>query len=798
MFKNNLKIAWRNIARNKGYSSLNIGGIAIGLAAFWLIALYVADELSYDRSFSKAERIYRIAQHANWEGGNMDITLTSPPYATTFKNDFPEVEDAVRIGIEAGDLMHYDNKTIKQDDVCYAENSFFKLFDHPFLYGNVDTALAQPGSIVITESLAIKLFGDASRAIDKIIEMGSGKYPIKVTGVIKDIPQNSHLQFSGIRSFEKDDLKSESWDDIFLYTYLLLKEGADIASLENKLSPLEKDLAQQMEFTDFQMELQPLTDIHLHSDLDYEMGSNGSMGRAYVFIVIGLLVLLIAIINYMNLSTARSTMRVKEIGIRKVVGSGKKQLIGLFISEALLTTFIAALIACFLVQLALPPFNQLAEKGLGLWRFGTVNTVVAIIVFTLLTGILSGSYPALFLSRFKMIPSLKGQLGNMHNSVFFRKSLVVVQFVITVCLISGSYVIYRQMQFVSQKDLGFDKEQVLISHIDNMKVRSEIPALKEALLQSPLVESAATAGNPIGNDYIGKYGFYFEVNGKMQTTTQLANFLYVDEDFFPTNGMELVQGRNFSKDMPTDKDAAVIINQTLMESLGYSDAIDKKIQYKTGNDSTVYRKVVGVVKDFHSTSLQHKIEPMVMLMPPEDAERDNLYVKIAKGKAVAGMAFVKNTYEKFDPENKSDFHFLDDNFNRQYVAEQKQEKLSLIFAVLAFGISCLGLLGLVIFIAAQRKKEIGVRKVLGASITSVTVMLSKDFGKLVAIAALIAFPIAWFTMDRWLQDFAYRIELEWWMFLLSGGIAVVIALLTVSFQAIKAAIANPVKSLRTE
>src|SRR5680860_931545 len=798
MLKNNLKIAWRNIKRHTGYSLLNIVGIAIGLAAFWLIALYVADELSYDRSFSNAERIYRIAQHANWEDGNFDMAVTSPHYATTLKRDFPEVEDAVRIGIEAGDVMHYDSKTIKQDDICYAENSFFILFDHPFLYGNVNTALAQPGSIVITESLAIKLFGDASHAINKTIGFGSGKYPVKVTGVIPDMPQNSHLQFSGIRSFEKDDLKSENWDDIFLYTYILLKKGSAIKSLENKLLPHEKEIARQMGVTEFKVELQPLTDIHLNSDLDYELSSNGSLSRVYMFIVIGLLVLLIAVINYMNLSTARSTMRVKEIGIRKVVGSGKNHLIGLFISEALLVTFLAALVAIFLVQLTLPFFNDLAEKDLGLWRFGIINTGGAIIVFTVLTGFLSGSYPALFLSRFKMIPSLKGQLGNMQTSVIFRKSLVVVQFVITVCLISGSYIIYRQMQYVSQKDLGFDKDQILVSHIDNMKVRSEIPALKEALLQSPLVERVATASNPLGNNYIGKYGFYFEIDGKIQEKTQLANYLSVDEDFLSTNGMQLVQGRNFSKDMPTDMDAAVIINQTLMESLGYSDAIGKRVQYKTGNDSTVYRKVVGVIKDFHSTSLQHKIEPMVLVMPSEDSERDNLYVKIAKGQAVAGMAFVKNTYDKFDPDNQADVHFLDDNFNRQYVAQQKQEKLSFIFTILAFGISCLGLLGLVIFIAAQRKKEIGIRKVLGASISSVTVMLSKDFGKLVAIAALIAFPIAWFAMDRWLQDFAYRIELKWWMFFLSGGIAVAIALVTISFQAIKAAIANSVKSLRTE
>ncbi len=798
MLKNNLKIAWRNIQHHKGYSLLNIGGIAIGLAAFWLIALYVADELSYDRSFSDAGRIYRVAQHANWDGGSMDIALTSPLYATVLKNDYPEVEEAVRIETEGGDVMHYDNKTIKQDDICYAENSFFKLFDHPFLYGDANTALTEPGSIVITESLARKIFGDPANAIGKTIGFGSGKYPVEVTGVIKDMPQNSHLQFSGIRSFEKNDLISENWNDVFLYTYILLKKGTHITSLKNKLAPLEKDLAERTDVTDFRMELQPLTAIHLHSDLDYEMGSNGSMERVCLFIVVGLLVLLIAVINYMNLSTARATLRVKEIGIRKVVGSGKKQLIGLFMSEALLVTFIAALIACFLVQLALPTFNRLADKDLGLWHFGILNTVVSIIIFTLLTGILSGSYPALFLSRFKMIPSLQGQLGNMRTSVVFRKSLVVVQFVITVCLISGFYIIYRQMQFVSQKDLGFDKEQILIAHIDDMKVRSQIPALKQALLQSPLIESAATAGNPIGTDYLGRNSFFFERNGTMQSTAHFANTIDIDEDFLATNGMRLVQGRNFSKNMPTDKENAVLINETLMKSVGYTDAIEKKITYKTDRDSTVNRKVIGVVKDFHSTSLLHKIEPMVLMMPPNDGERDNLYVKIAKGQAATGIAFVKNIFDKFDAENQADVHFLDDNFNRQYVAEQKQEKLSLIFTVLAFIISCLGLLGLVIFMAAQRRKEIGVRKVLGASITSVTILLGKDFGRLVFIAALIAFPISWFAMDRWLQNFAYRIHMEWWMFLLSGCIAIAIALLTVSFQALKAATTDPVKSLRAE
>ncbi|WP_339925262.1 ABC transporter permease [uncultured Cyclobacterium sp.] len=798
MLKNNLKIAWRNIKRNKGYSFLNVSGIAIGLAAFWLIALYVADELSYDRSFTHSEQIFRVAQHANWDNGKMDIALTSPPFAVALKNEFPEVEEAVRINIEGGDLINYANKSINQEGIWFAENAFFALFDYPFLYGHGATALVNPGTIVLTESLAIKIFGDASKAINKTIAMGSQKQPIKITGVIRDIPQNSHMKFSAIRSFAKEDLKSENWNAAFLYTYLLLKKGTDPESFSNKLLPFEEELASRMNFSDFKIELQALTAIHLHSHLDYELSTNGNAGLVYLFIVIGLLVLLIAVINYMNLSTARATMRVKEIGIRKVVGSEIKHLVGLFLSEAILVTFIASLFACFIVQLTLPIFNQFAEKELTLLHFGALKTIGAIAFFTVLTGVLCGSYPALFLSRLKMIPSLKGQMGSLSRSIFLRKSLVVVQFVITVCLISGSYIIYKQMQFVSQKELGFDKTQVLISHIDDVKVRSKIPALKATLLQSPLVENVATAGNPLGTNYLGKFSFFFEVNGIMQTTATMANFLYIDEDFLPTNGMKLLQGRNFSPDRPTDSEGTVIINETLMKSLGYKDAIGKKINYKSGNDSLVKRQVIGVIKDFHSTSLQHKIEPMVLLMPPNDRERDNLYIKISKGKALEGMAFVKSTMEQFDSENQANVYFLNENFNQQYLAQQKLGKLSLVFTILAFIISGLGLLGLVIFVTAQRRKEIGLRKVLGASIISVTLMLSKDFGKLVAIASLIAFPIAWFGMNRWLQDFAYHIDIKWWMLLASGAIAFTIAMSTVGFQAFKAALSNPVKSLRSE
>jgi putative ABC transport system permease protein len=796
MIKNYFKAVWRNLQRNKVYAAINISGISLGLAAFWLIVLYVSDELSYDRSFTNANNIYRVAQHASWQGGQMNIVPTSAPFAAAFKTTFPEVEEAARINIEGGDVVKYGNKIFKQGDICFADNSLFNLFDYHFLYGDVKTALSQPQSIVVTKTFAENIFGDAAKAVNQTLLFGSDNYPNKITGVIDDMPQNSHLHFSGIRSFG-EALNNDTWNNTYLYTYLLLKKGSDISTLEKRLPSLEKKLAKEMNYTQYHVELQPLTSIHLHSNLEYELSANGSISRVYMFIVIGVLVLFIALINYMSLSTARAAARIKEIGIRKVIGSDRKHLIGLFILEALMITFFAAIIAAFLVQASLPFFNQLSGKNINLWRFGVINTIASIAIFALITGCISGSYPALFLSHFKLIPSLKGQLGNVKSNTVFRKSLVIFQFVIAVCLISGSYIIYKQLQYVSQTDLGFNKEQVLIFHIDNTKVRTEIPALKNELLQNPLIENVAVAGNPIGNNDLNMNGFLFEKNGEISSSSQLANKLYVDEDFLRTTDITLLQGRNFSKDITTDKDNSVIINETLMKTLGYTSAIGKKLQYPKPDNTISNRIIIGVVKDFHAYSLQHKIQPMVMMMPPNDKEKDNLYVKLAKGKSLQAITYLKNTYAKFD-NNTADFHFLDENFTKQYTAEQKQEQLSLSFTLLAFVIACLGLLGLVIFATAQRTKEIGIRKVLGASVASVTVMLSRDLIRLVFFATVIAIPISWFVMDKWLQDFAYRINIKWWMFLLSGGMAILTALITVSFKAIKAAVANPVKSLRTE
>ena len=487
MFKNYLKIAFRNILRNKAYSAINIGGLALGLAAFWLITLYIADELSYDRFNTNAGRITRVVQHARWADNEMHTAPTSAPFAPALMAEFPEIEEATRILTEGNGIITYKEKTLKVDDIIFADDNIFKVFTLPFLFGDAASALTTPQAIVINESLAIKLFGNAEKSLNQTIYF-ENNFPNKVTGIIKDVPQNAHLRFSAIRSLPAGF--TGGWQNFNVYTYLLLKQGVDYKTLEAKLPEFAaKTIQGLMKIDDYKLELQPLTSIHLHSNLQYELGSNSSSSRVYMFMAIAALILIIAIINYINLSTARSGARVREVGIRKVVGSGRRQLGAMFITESIFITFIAACAGVLIVQTALPFFNQLTEKQLSVWRFGQVNTTVFLVTFSLITGFVSGIYPSLFLSRFKTIPALKGQMGNLFANLLFRKSLVVFQFVITVVMITGSVVIYRQLQFAMHKDLGFNKDQVLTFHIDDGGVRNQTNALKTQLLQNPAIEA---------------------------------------------------------------------------------------------------------------------------------------------------------------------------------------------------------------------------------------------------------------------------------------------------------------------
>lgn len=805
MIKNYFNIAWRNIKKHRVFSFINITGLTIGISAFWIIALYIADELSYDRYNENASRIYRVVHYADWGTGSFKLAPTSVPFAPALKADYPAVQEAIRFDAEGGGTLTAGDKKIKADNILFTDNGVFKMFSYHFLYGDAKTALVAPQSIVLTKTLATKLFGSAEAAINKPVYFDKN-FTNTVTGVIDDVPANSHFTFSALRSFPTN--YTDGWQNFYVYTYIMLNKGADYNKLQAQLPQFfDKHLKQEMGANvHYRLELQPLTSIHLHSNMDYEMGTNGDIKYVYIFSVVALLVLAIAVINYVNLSTARSSIRVKEIGVRKVVGSGKTQLIMMFLAESVLLACLAATLAALITSILLPYFNQLSGKTLSLWQFGLGTTISVLALFTLAAGIVSGIYPAFFLSGFRTIPALKGLTGSMHGSAFFRKSLVTFQFVITIVLIAGSAIIYQQMHYVQNKDLGFNKGQVLSFHIGNKKVREQIPALKQQLLQNPLIESVSAASNPIGNNNIGSNGFNFEqesgkpgVTGTISPSTKMVQDFHVDGDYINTLQISMAKGRNFSDAVPADKYNSILVNETLVKELGWKEPIGKKMEYTfAGFNGPKQVTVVGVVKDFNIYSLQHKIEPLVLQMPPVAEDEDNLYVRLSKKNITGALAYLKKTYKKFDADASLEYSFLDENFAKQYQAEQKQGTIILVFTVIAIFIACLGLLGLVVFAAGQRTKEIGIRKVLGASVASIVTLLSKDFVKLVLLAVIIAIPIAWYAMDKWLQNFAYRVSIGWGIFLLAGSVSVIIALVTVGFQAFKTALSNPVNALRSE
>ncbi|WP_421827261.1 ABC transporter permease [Larkinella sp.] len=795
MLHNYLKITIRTFWKNKLFSGLNVVGLGVGMAAVGLMALYVLDEWSYDRFHTQADRIVRVVHYAQWPGGNLKLAPTSAPFGPALKNEYPEVEKAVRFSTEGGGQITFNDKKIEVGNIFFSDPTVFEVFTFPFLYGDPASALSKPQSIVLTKSVAENLFGDARKAVGKVVEF-SNRFPNTVTGVIEDVPANSHLQFKALRSLPAN--YTSGWQSFELYTYLLLTEGSNFKTLEAKLPGFyQKYLKKELgEGVNYRMELQPLRSIHLHSQLDYEISPNGNARTVSIFAVVAALILLIACINYVNLYTARSLKRTREVGVRKAIGSFRQQLIGQFLTESMLMTFLAGLVGTALVVVALPFFNQLADKSLSIPDGPTTVLVVGGLSLTL--GALSGLYPALMLSGFRPTAALRGQVGSQSGNNFFKQSLVVFQFVATIALIACSGIVYRQMEFVMHKDLGFNKEQVLTFHISSDETRQRVEALKEALLRNPLIQSASAASNPIGNNNIGGNGMFFEQNGAISEGTQVVQKFSVDSDYLKTLEIKLLSGRNFSESFKSDLFGAVLVNETLVKQLGWKEPVGKRVKYYIDQEKhTAEARVVGVVKDFHTYSLQHKIEPLVLQMPAP-FEKDNVYVRIQPAKVTEALAYIRSVYQTFDPANTLDFHFLDENFSHQYKAEQKQGQILLTFTVLAVLIACLGLFGLTAFAAEQRTKEIGVRKVLGASVASIVLLLSKDFLKLIVIAIVLASPLAWYAMSQWLQNFEYKLEPAWWVFALAGLLAIAIAFLTVCFQSVKAALTNPVKSLRSE
>ncbi len=810
MIKNYLKVAWRNLLKNKTFSIINITGLAIGLSCFLLIALYVLDELSYDKFYPNSERIYRINTDIRFGGSDLHIPVASDPMGATLKKDYPQVEEYTRLFKNGSKQIKKGSEYLNEYKVVHADSTFFDVFQLPAIAGNTKTALNEPNTVVITESAAKKYFGTAD-AVGKTLETTDRNNTVyKVTAVIKDMPGNSHFRFDLIFSMKNVQYQWGNFLSNNFYTYLLLKKGTDYKAFEKNFStvlqkyivPQAKQFMQISSMDEFEKagnklaySLMPLTKIHLHSDRSFELTPSGNVQIVYIFSAVAVFVLLIACINFMNLTTARSANRAKEVGIRKVLGTERKDLISQFLTESTLMAVISLLIAAGIAYLALPLFNNIAAKSIKMSDLFSSSLLPFLLLLPLIVGLIAGSYPALYLSGFKPIQVLKGKLNITGKSGGFRNALVVFQFGISIMIIIGTIVIYQQLNYIQNKNLGFNKDQVLVIN-GTYGLGKNVDAFKNEMLQQPGVVSGTMSGFlPVDNSSRNDNTFSKEavLDSKSGIDMQVWT---IDCDYIKTMGMQMAKGRNFSPDFPTDS-SAVIINDATQKLLGYENAVGQKLYQPNDNsgEPPTALDIIGVVKDFNYESLKKNIGPLCFRLGRSNGLAS---FKVNASDIPGILKQAESKWKAMAPAMPFSYRFLDESFDDMYRAEQRTGKLALIFSVLAILIACLGLFGLATFIAEQRTKEIGVRKVLGASVNGIIRLLSKDFLRLVLIAFIISVPISWWAMHRWLQDFAYRIQIGWFVFVIAGILSLLIALLTISVQAIKAAIANPVKSLRTE
>lgn len=803
MIKNYLKENWRSLAKNKTYAGLNIFGLAVGLTCFALIALWVTDEFSYDKFNTNYNRIVRLTETAKTESGITESAASSAPMAKALKDNYAEVENTVRFDMHE-EIVQNNGQQILQPGILLTDPSFFKVFSYSLTRGNVTTALNEPYSIILTQSTAKRYFGNADPMGQSLViymqdSTGRGA-SYKITGIMPDPPQNAHFTFNMLASFKTievanpDVLTIDGWGDASFYTYLLLKKGVDYKAFSNKISRFyEKYIGDRFDTwrNIYFYQLQPLSDIHLRSDLQYEIAPTGNINQVYIFMLIGIFILLLAAINYTNLATARSAGRAKEVSIKKVVGANRKQLLLQYLSESVFVAIIALLFSVLFTFLLQPFFYQLTGKNISL--FSSPLLILFLAGITLFLGILSGIYPAIILSAFKPAGILKGSFKSNSKGILLRKTLVVSQFTVTLILITGIIIINSQMSFVKHKDLGYDKDALLFLAVNgNTDVINGYNAFKNEISVSPLISGVATSNSlPVGG--LGTGGSEtVDINGNpLQVNTSR---LRADVDYLNVYGIKLSAGRNFIQNTSGDTIRQIILNEMAVKKFGWGNAeaaIGKS--FKMGNQKGI---VVGVVKDFHFNSLQQAIEPLAIYLRTGNFSRITLKIDIKK--ASEAVAVIEKTWKKHFPSALFDYNFLSRQIEKQYRADVRFSEIFLYFSVLSLLIACMGLYGLISYAAFQKTKEIGVRKVLGATVKGIVFLLSKDFLKLVVVAFFISTPITLYVMNSWLQDFAYRTDITWWMFAGAGVLVLLIAGITVSFQAIKAAIANPVKSLRTE
>jgi putative ABC transport system permease protein len=802
MIRNYLKTALRIMLRQKAYSAINIAGLSLGIAASLLIILYVMDEVGFDKFQQDGDRMYRIGFKGRLQGNEFEMATSPAPVAEAIRKEIPEVESAVRFGLWRTTSMAFNDKVFTEEYFLVADSNFFQFFSFPLIAGDPKTALQGSNKIVLTQSAAKRYFGEEN-PIGKIIQRGSEKTATEVTGVVKDAPPNSHIQFDMILSGESWNYlqNDHQWTNNNLYTYFKAHKGSDLKKIKKTLDNLaEKNIGTELEkvigvsFKQFKeagndvgLFIQPMLDIHLKSDLREEITLNSNIQYLYIFGAIAGFIILIACINFMNLSTARSANRAKEVGVRKTIGAFRSRLMGQFLSESMLYSFISTLLALVLMIALLNPFNTLAGKSLTLSLFAQPMVILGLIAFAILVGLLAGSYPAFYLTSFKPVEVLKGKIRSGFKNSGLRNGLVVFQFMISIALILGSMVVYKQLKYMQEKNMGFDKENV-IRLIHTWSLDKNGKAFKNELSQHPEFKSASFAS---GIPPHITWSNAFRKGGSEQD--YLLMVCMVDYDHLNAMKYELVQGRFFSRDFKSDS-AAVVINEAAFLQMGLT-TIENQDLLNYNGEKPRPMKIIGVIKDFNFESLRNSVKPMAIQLGGEP--NGQMAIRLSAGNKQEQIQLLESIWKKYSSD-AFEYSFLDEEFDNLFRAEQRISHIILIFTLLTISIACLGLFGLATYVGEQRAKEISIRKVMGASITQVMGLLFKDFTLLVVVAFFIAAPLGWYLMNNWLQGFAYHTHVDGWIILLSGLASLLISTFTISFQSIKAARENPVKALKNE
>lgn len=789
MIKNYLKIAWRNLWRNKFFSTINILGLALGMACSILIILWVQNELSVDSFHKNSDRLYAVIERQYYDHKIMGQYSVPGVLADEMKKTLPQVEYAVQVAWNNQNTFQVGTKILKLEGTS-ASADYFKIFSYPLIQGNAQTALNSPVSIAISRKMAVDFFGTPQGAIGKTIRY-ENKKDFKVTAVFEDLPHNVSSKFEFLinwDSFLDENKWAKDWGNNGPLAYVMLRAGTDATLFDNRiahfLDTYDKD--QSAAFRE-QLGIQKFEDVYLHNNFKNGKPEDGRVEYVHLFSIIAIFILVIACINFMNLTTARSVKRAREIGVRKVVGAVRSVLIRQFVGEAILLTCLAAIIALVIVLLLLPVFNSVTQKQIN-FPFGQIKFWLGLIGLTTITGLLSGSYPALFLSSFNPVKVLKGAVKLSTGAAWFRKGLVVFQFMLSVVLIIGTIVISKQVNYVQTKNLGYDRENLIYIPLEG-DLTAKYKTFKNEGLNMPGIQQITRISDAPTN--FGSTTSGVKWDGKDPNVNVMFTQVSTGYDFVKTMKLKLVSGRDFSRDFATDS-AGYIINETSLKRIGYTNPIGKPFTM-WGKKGTI----VGVLKDFHFNSLHDPILPLIIHFG-EETNYGMALIRTKPGQTKQALASAEKLCKELNPNFQFSYYFADAEYQKQYISEQIVGKLSNAFAFLAIFISCMGLLGLAMFTAEQRIKEIGIRKVLGASVGSLFTLLSKEFLILVIIALCIASPLAWLAMHKWLQGYSYRTTIDWWVFVLSGFIAILIALVTVSFQSVKAALMNPVKSLRSE